>query len=146
VIDWTPTLGLAPRSGSVDDIYQALRGKHPALDVYRREDVPASLRYSRNPRIPPVIGLADEGWRITSRERLARDRAEGREPGGAHGYAPTYRSMHGLFVAAGPRLRQGTIVPSFENVHVYQLMCEILGLEPAPNDGDPGATREFLKD
>jgi len=144
VIDWTPTLGLALRSGSVDAVYQSLKGKHPALAVYKREDTPWHLHYSRHPRIPPIVGLADEGWRITSRERLASERAAGRKPGGAHGYDPAYKSMHGLFVAAGPRLRRGAVLPAFESVNVYELMCWLLGLEPARNDGDRDATREFL--
>ncbi len=53
--------------------------------------------------------------------------------------------MHGLFVAAGPRLRSGARVPAFENVHVYDLMCEILRLTPAPNDGDISLVRAWLR-
>jgi hypothetical protein len=52
--------------------------------------------------------------------------------------------MHGLFVAAGPGLRRGTVVPPFENVHIYNFLCELLGLTPATNDGDAGVTRTFL--
>ena len=47
--------------------------------------------------------------------------------GGEHGYDGRYRSMHGLFVAAGPQFRRGIIVPAFESIHVYELMCRILG-------------------
>jgi hypothetical protein len=28
------------------------------------------------------------------------------------------------------------IVPEFQNIHIYNLMCHVLGLTPAPNDGD----------
>ena len=34
VIEWSPNLGLLPRSTTVDDIYRALKDKHPALAVY----------------------------------------------------------------------------------------------------------------
>ena len=37
------------------------------------------------------------------------------------------------------------IVPPFENFHVYELMCAVLGLEPAGDDGDPAVTRAFLR-
>jgi hypothetical protein len=37
-------------------------------------------------------------------------------------------------------------VPAFENVHVYPLMCRVLGVEPAPNDGDPDFGRVILAD
>jgi predicted AlkP superfamily pyrophosphatase or phosphodiesterase len=35
VVDWTPLLALTPKDGDVEKAYAALRGKHPALDVYR---------------------------------------------------------------------------------------------------------------
>ena len=44
--------------------------------------------------------------------------------------------MHALFVAAGPAFRSNVVVPPFENVHVYALMCRVLGITPAPHDGD----------
>jgi ectonucleotide pyrophosphatase/phosphodiesterase family protein 7 len=52
--------------------------------------------------------------------------------------------MGALFVAAGPLLRRNVIVAPFENVHVYDLLCRILGLAPAANDGSAGITRGFL--
>jgi hypothetical protein len=53
--------------------------------------------------------------------------------------------MHGLFVAAGPGVRQGLVVEPFENVHVYDFLCALLNVTPAPNDGDVRATRRFLR-
>ncbi len=50
-----------------------------------------------------------------------------------------------LFVAAGPPLRRGLVVKPFENIHIYDLLCAVLRLAPAPNDGDPAATRAFLR-
>jgi predicted AlkP superfamily pyrophosphatase or phosphodiesterase len=142
VIDWGPILSLAPRSGSVDDLYQALRDKHPAMKVYKNEDLPARYRLAGHPRYSPVIGIADDGWEITSRERLARDK---NGLGGDHGYDPINQSMHGLFIATGPAFREGMTVPRFENVHVYELLCRVLGIRPAPNDGDPAVTTGFFR-
>ena len=59
---------------------------------------------------PPIIGVADDGWIVTTRERLAS--GEPSEPwGGTHGFDPSYRSMHGLFIATGPRFGSGLRVP-----------------------------------
>jgi predicted AlkP superfamily pyrophosphatase or phosphodiesterase len=144
IIEWTPNLSLAPRSGSVEAIYRALKDKHRALAVYKREEMPAHLHYRNNNRIPPIIGLAEDGWTVTSHARhLALSVAGGNE-GGAHGYDPTLKSMHGLFAAAGPRIREGVVVPEFENVHIYNFLCGILGLTPAKNDGDPAVLRSAL--
>jgi hypothetical protein len=53
--------------------------------------------------------------------------------------------MHGLFVAAGPAVRQGLVAEPLENVHVYDFLCALLKLTPAPNDGDARATNGFLR-
>jgi ectonucleotide pyrophosphatase/phosphodiesterase family protein 7 len=53
--------------------------------------------------------------------------------------------MHGLFIAAGSRLQRGMTVPPFENIHLYELMCALLGIEPAKNDGDFAMMRPMLR-
>jgi predicted AlkP superfamily pyrophosphatase or phosphodiesterase len=145
VTEWSPNLGLRPRSGSVDSVYAALKGKHPSLAIYKREDTPAHLHYRNNPRIPPIVGLADDGWSISTRAMALATRVAGRANGGAHGYDPTLKSMHGVFVAAGPGVREGVRAPAFENIHVYNFLCALLELKPAPNDGDPSVTEQFLR-
>jgi predicted AlkP superfamily pyrophosphatase or phosphodiesterase len=67
------------------------------------------------------------------------------QQGGTHGYDVRSRSMHGLFIASGPRFRSGLVVKPIEGIHVYELMCAVLGLVPAKNDGDPAATRDMLR-
>ena len=145
VVEWSPVLHIAPRSGSVDALYKTLHGRHPALKVYRRDELPAMFHFKNHPRIQPIIALADDGWAITSRERFAKAVQEGRVSKGDHGYDPRLPSMHALFVAAGPGLRAGLVVRPFENVHLYELMCRLLGLKPADNEGDLAATRSFLR-
>jgi predicted AlkP superfamily pyrophosphatase or phosphodiesterase/heat shock protein HslJ/uncharacterized membrane protein len=144
IVEWSPVLGVTPRAEAMDSVYAKLKDRHSALAVYRREETPEVLHYRGNPRVPPIVGIAEDGWTITTRERLAAARASGRPPGGAHGYDPSSRSMHGLFVAAGPGLASGARVPAFESVHLYEFMCAILGLTPAANDGDPAVTRAFF--
>jgi predicted AlkP superfamily pyrophosphatase or phosphodiesterase len=144
VVDWGEAVQIRPRTGSADDVYRTLKGKHPAMTVYKREEIPARLHYRDNARIQPVVALADEGWEITTRQRWANDAARYRQRGGAHGYDPQLPSMQGVFVAAGPRVRRGLVVPPFQNVHVYDFLCAVLGVTPARNDGDAAVTRPFL--
>jgi predicted AlkP superfamily pyrophosphatase or phosphodiesterase len=141
VIDSSPVLGVSPKRGSVDDLYRALKDRHPALAVYRNEDLPARYRLAGHPRYPAVIAIAEDGWDVVSRQRMTRDYGDR----GNHGYDPAHQSMHGLFIAAGPAFREGVKGPRFENVHVYELMCRVLGVRPAPNDGDPNVTAAFFK-
>jgi predicted AlkP superfamily pyrophosphatase or phosphodiesterase len=146
IIDLNPTLGLFPRSGREEAVYQALATAHPRLKVYRRHETPAHWHYRDHPRIPPIVGVADEGWQILRRativERVAR-RLIG--PRGEHGYDPhAAMSMRALFAAAGPAFRHGVTVPEFENVHVYNALAEVLRVKPASNDGNPAITRLLL--
>jgi predicted AlkP superfamily pyrophosphatase or phosphodiesterase len=146
VIDGPPVLAIAPKDGDVGKLYQALKGKHPALDVYKNADIPAAYRLAGHPRVAPLIGIVKEGWTVASRRELDRWSQPGRHfPGGTHGYDPRLVSMHGLFIATGPRLQAGRVVDPFENIHVYELMCALLGIESARNDGDPRVTRSMLR-
>jgi predicted AlkP superfamily pyrophosphatase or phosphodiesterase len=146
VIDWAPVLGLSPKDGNVEKLYAALKDKHPHLDVYRRDEIPAVYGIAGHPRLPPVIGIAHEGWYITSKREVDRWGEPDRDPpGGTHGYDARAKSMQGVFIAAGPRLKRGVTVAPFENIHIYEFMCAVLGLTPAKNDGDPSVTRDMLR-
>ena len=63
---------------------------------------------------------------------------------GDHGYDPALPSMHGILIAHGPAFRRGTVVPAVENIHIYNLLCAVAGLKPAPNDGDDRLVRTML--
>lgn len=145
VLDSGALLALNPVGAmTADELYGRLAGRHPALSVYRKEALPSWLQYGSHRRVPAIIGVVENGWTVISRERLARNDQEGWKSGGAHGYDPRFRDMHGVFVAAGPRLRRGYVAPSIQNIHLYHMMCAVLGLQPAPNDGDPAQTATFL--
>ena len=142
VIAWSPILALWPSPERIDAIYSALAGAHPHLAVYRRDEVPAGFEYSGHERIPPVIGISDDGWSVTTRRAFAN--CPDCFNGGSHGYDHRTLSMGALFIAHGPSFRRGLTVPPFENIHLYNLMCALLGIEPAPNSGDPERVAGFL--
>lgn len=146
IVDWAPVLGLSPKNRDVGKLYAALKDKHPHLAVYRRDEIPAEYGIAGHPRLPPVVGIADEGWYITSKREVERwGQGDRRPPAGTHGYDARVRSMHGLFVASGPRIKSGLVVKPFDNIHVYEFMCALMGLTPAKNDGDPAVTRDMLR-
>jgi predicted AlkP superfamily pyrophosphatase or phosphodiesterase len=142
LVEWGPLGSIAVAPDRVDAVFSALDGRHPAMRVYRKEHLPDRLHYRAHPRIPAIVVLLDDGWVIRPRSR-ALDPAGGVR--GDHGWDPAFRSMHGLFVAAGPGLVPGLVVPPLENVHLYAFMCRILGVTPAPNDGDPAETSGFFR-
>lgn len=144
IVDINPTLGVWPREGRLDALYHRLATAHPRLSVYRRETTPAHWHYRDHERVPPIVGVADEGWSIARRANSGEGWRSPRGTGGNHGYDPHLKSMHGLFVAVGPAFRANAVVPPFENVHVYTALCLALGLEPQPNDGHRAVAQSLL--
>jgi predicted AlkP superfamily pyrophosphatase or phosphodiesterase len=125
--------GLAAKPGHAAEIERALLANHAHMHCWRKADMPAHLHYGTNPRIPPLLCLADDGWTISTRQYL--DQPDEVQKG-EHGYDNEDPKMRALFVAHGPALRRGLVVPEFDSVDVYPLLTRILGIRAAPNDGD----------
>lgn len=144
IVEMGPRLTLDGGSLTAQAAYDALNGRHPRLRVFRTADLPGSFGLAGHPRVPELVAHADEGWTVTTRERLAR-RAPDRPWGGDHGFDPASPTMRGLLVAAGPKLRAGVRLPPVENIQVYGLMCALLGIDPAPHEGDRAVYGAWLR-
>ena len=114
-------------------IYEELKAKNdPRFAVYRLKDVPARLHYNANERegdpvVEPIAALPFT-VHATSAEIGAK---------GEHGWDPAIMpEMKSIFYAEGPDVRAGVSLQPFENVNIYDFVCGILKLKPAPNDGD----------
>lgn len=136
------------KAGEEKRTYRALKGSRAGhVRCYLKREIPARFHYRDSRRIGDIICMADEGWRIMSRQRLEDDRQKGKIPNhaiGAHGYDNRLKSMRATFIAHGPAFKRGVIVAPFPNVDVYNIMTRILGLKPAPNDGSQRAARRVL--
>lgn len=64
---------------------------------------------------------------------------------GEHGFDNQDKDMKTIFRAVGPSFKSGIEVEPFESVHVYELMCQLLGIVPEPNDGHPGTLQPMLQ-
>ncbi len=145
-IDDLSTFGLLrPRAGEEASVLRELTGVHPHLRAARKGAMPERLHYRAHRRIPEIVVWADAGWTIcgTRAERAAAV-AKADFPRGAHGYDPAERDMHGIFVAAGPSFKKGITTPPLDNVDVYPLLARLIGISPAPNDGNPAMTAAML--
>jgi len=126
--------GLAAKPGHEIQVEHALLVPHPHMSCWRRTQTPPRLHYGANPRIPPLLCLADDGWTISTHDYLQNPDREIHK--GEHGYDNDDPKMQALFVAHGPAFRRGLVVPEFDNVDIYPLLTRVLGIRPAPNDGD----------
>jgi predicted AlkP superfamily pyrophosphatase or phosphodiesterase len=121
----------------------------PHVRALRAEDLPTHFHLRGNDRIAPVWILPDEGWHVGTRATFERMKTVYRAKGylaGDHGYDPALPNMHGILIAHGPAFRRGVQHPAVENIHVYNLLCAVLKLTPAQNDGDDRLVKSFLRE
>ncbi|XP_064788982.1 ectonucleotide pyrophosphatase/phosphodiesterase family member 7-like [Oncorhynchus masou masou] len=137
LVDYGPTGMLLPREGMLEKVYQALKGGHPHLHVYKKEDMPGRLHYSNHPRLLPLILFADQGYVINGFFPVQFNKGE-------HGYDNQMMDMKPFFRAVGPDFQKNLAVGPFETVNVYPLMCHLLGIKPEVNDGSLEVTRQML--
>jgi len=120
----------------------------PHLNVYKKEEIPERYHFKNHYRIKDVLLVAEEGWYILDKKYYGADKLSLRFlQGGTHGYDNELRSMHALFVADGPAFKDGYSRPTVENIHIYPLIAEILGIIPYDKiDGKLELIKDILKD
>ena len=145
---WTNEIvQIFPNAGKTDEIYSKLKNLEHTT-CWKKADIPARLHYQDSPRIAPIVCSSEEGWLTTSHKRYddwIKDIDDIKKPRGAHGYDNKYQSMQATFIAHGAAFKKGYIAEPFENIQVYNLMCNILDLNPAPNDGNHELSKRVLK-
>ena len=144
---WTyEIVQIFPKAGKEDEIYSALR-KIQHATCWKKSEIPARFHYNKSPRIAPIICSTEEGWILTNRERyeMLKKEKDFNEPKGGHGYDNQLESMRATFLAHGAAFKKNKVVEPFENVQVYNIMTQILGLTPAKNDGNFDVARAVLR-
>jgi len=145
---WTNEIvQIFPKNGRTDEIYSRIKDLHHAT-CWKKGEIPARLHYNERRRIAPIVCSSELGWITTSHKRYddwykgeeEKDRARG-----AHGYDNRYSEMRATFIAHGAAFKTGYVAEPFENVNVYELMCKVLGLKPAQNDGNLNNVRSMLR-
>ncbi len=133
--------GLEPKPGFGPEVEKALLGRHDHMSCWKKERMPRRFHYRTNPRIPPILCLADLGWEIETKASEVRWPADNH---GDHGFDPANPSMAAVFVAHGPAFRRGIVWPKFRNVDLYPLLSKVLGVKPLPGDGRLGEVKGML--
>ncbi|XP_059180230.1 ectonucleotide pyrophosphatase/phosphodiesterase family member 7-like [Centropristis striata] len=137
LVDYGPTGMLLPKEGMLEKVYKALKGGHPHLHVYKKEEMPVRLRYGNHPRLLPIILFADPGYVINGFFPFQFNKGE-------HGFDNNFMDMKPFFRVVGPDFQKNKVFWSFETVHLYPLMCHLLGIKPEINDGHLDYTKHML--
>jgi len=109
------------------------------VKAWRKSQVPAKWHYGTNPRIPEIVVVADSSWSIGTRPEASSIK------GGAHGYDNSNSDMFSIFYAAGPSFKKNFKFKELNNIDIYNLVCRILDIKPAVNDGDPEHIKGMLR-
>ncbi|XP_033110700.1 venom phosphodiesterase 2-like isoform X2 [Anneissia japonica] len=106
--------------------------------------IPVRYHYGSNERSAPLVVVMENGTVFAGgqKTRYNRDNCKGANDG----FDPYNMSMHGLFVGFGPSFRNGLIMREpVANVELYNLMAELIGVTPEPNNGTYGRMRTVME-
>lgn len=144
-IDGWPHYGLRPKNpNTIGELYQDLFLKAEqgeGFDVYTKETMPKRYHFTNNDRIAPLWIVPRTGWAIVMRNEFDVETAKANDdvyhPRGIHGYDHEHPLMRAIFVARGPSFphRPGSRVEVFQNIEVYNILCDSIGVHPKANNG-----------
>ncbi len=162
--DGWPLIGLRPKNpDSLQEIYDEVIQKtkgNPNLEVYLRDvDMPERYHFSNNERIAPLWIVPKTGWALVKMDEMNVKEAQAKgsvyHPRGLHGYDHEHPLMRAIFIARGPAFPHqpnskvepfrkchrpfmqpaSVLTTPTENIEVYNLLCDSVGIAPAPNNG-----------
>ena len=148
-IDNGALINIHPKDGSqINSIFNKLKekAKTQPFKVYKTENTPGFEYTPKNKNWGAIQIVADIGYYFLKEEKIKLKQESKNAVYGAHGFDTANKEMHGIFYANGPAFKTGLTVPSFKNIHIYPIMCKILGLDiPADIDGKLEVLDSILK-
>lgn len=115
-------------SAEIKKAYQILKKWSPHVHVYLRSEIPKRYHLDGTKRVGDIVLIADMPWYVLIRTPKNILKLLTQE--GSHGWDNKEKDMHGIFLAEGPGIVSGKTIPSFENIHAYPFLLEMLGLKP----------------
>ena len=112
-------------------VYRYLKKREAHFSVYKKQDFPYYTANQSNKRLGDLIVMTDFPYYFKGTRAIGFARKNNGERG-EHGFPPEHKTMHAIFYAQGPTLKQGLKIPSFQNIHVYPLICNLLELPIPP--------------
>ncbi|XP_053550248.1 ectonucleotide pyrophosphatase/phosphodiesterase family member 7-like [Bombina bombina] len=128
---------ILPKEGKEEELYQALTNTHPHLKMYRKGEFPERFHYSKHNRILPIMLYGDLGFSVNGRIILYVNK-------GDHGFDNGEMDMKMIFRAWGPDFKKNYIAEPFDSIHIYPLMCKLLGVSPEPHNGSITYTQDMM--
>ncbi|XP_071956417.1 ectonucleotide pyrophosphatase/phosphodiesterase family member 5-like [Antedon mediterranea] len=134
----SPVAMILPKDGFLESMYSKLVNAHPNMKVYKKEDVPEYYHYRGHYRILPIVAIADLPWMILANGTDVGDHLAD------HGFDNQELSMKSMMLAEGPSFKTNFTIDSLNAIDMYELMCSILHLKAAPNNGSLSNIKDIL--
>ncbi|KAH9504402.1 Ectonucleotide pyrophosphatase/phosphodiesterase member 5 [Bulinus truncatus] len=138
----TPVALIWPEKGQLEFVFVNLTkgsSDNGHFKVYKQENMPDFFHYNSSWRISPLIAVAEDTYSFETK----RFPYPAKELGN-HGYDNRLQDMHPFFIAMGPSFKKNFVVDTFDSVDIYPLMCHLLHLTPAPNNGSLSIVSQLL--
>ncbi|MBN3305911.1 ENPP3 phosphodiesterase, partial [Amia calva] len=110
------------------------------LKPYLKHHLPKRFHFANNVRIEKAHLYMKQRWQAAVKPRALKYCK-----GGFHGSDNMFSNMQAIFIGYGPEIKSKTAVAPFENIEVYNLLCDLLKIPPAPNNGTHGSLNHILK-
>ncbi len=134
-----PFTHLYPKPGKAEEILAKLQTVE-GIKAMRKGELPARLHYGTSPRTGEIVVMGERGTTIVCLPAGAKVKSLA----AGHGFDNEYPEMLALFKAVGPSFRPGSRRASpVLNITLYPLVCQLLGITPAPNDADEALARSL---
>jgi alkaline phosphatase D len=100
------------------------------LSAWIPSEIPERLHYGSDPNIGNLVVVADSAYNIF------KDHSRTKSNEGQHGYDNINKDLYGIFYANGRDFKKSFVAPIIPNIQLYNIICKLLDLTPAPNDGN----------
>jgi predicted AlkP superfamily pyrophosphatase or phosphodiesterase len=126
----------------IEPAYKAMKASAKDYDVYKLPGTPKHWHYSGKDDVYKRAGdlLLVPKWPMIFNIRKRKILA------GQHGFDNAHPDMRATFYAWGPAFKENLVIEPFENVHIYPLIANILGLNITGKiDGKPAVLQHILR-
>ena len=101
--------------------------KIPNISVYKKKNIPNRYQFV-NENSGDYLVVANPGWLVFDNKLF--NETSMLDIKGMHGWDPLDKEMHGIFIANGPLIKKNVIISSFENIYIYGLISQLIGVAP----------------
>uniref|UniRef100_A0A914DAD2 Uncharacterized protein n=1 Tax=Acrobeloides nanus TaxID=290746 RepID=A0A914DAD2_9BILA len=103
------------------------------VNVYRAHEIPERFHWKNARFLAPIVIFTKPGTILLTRQQIPStdvSEADGRKFKMASGWDNENPAMQGFFLARGPAFKENVQVEPLETVDVYQLILNIMGVQP----------------